>query len=235
MIYLTGDMHGKIDSSRYRFFANFMEEEDILIVLGDFGFVWYGVGGDQRNLDKLSRLCKGTILFIAGNHENYNSLYQDYPINDFKGIRVHNIRDNIKHILPNQIFELEGKSFLPIDGAFSIDREHRVLNRTWWEQEIPSLEELENFISTVKENQTKIEYILSHEAPLNVKVRLINNKDDIRVPKEYENNMTQVLQNAYEILLNNHQFKHWYFGHYHDDKKIDLSSSCLYRTIEEIK
>ena len=31
------------------------------------------------------------------------------------------------------------------------------------------------------------------------------------------------------------KFKHWYFGHHHQDKQIDEKHTCLYQNIIEIK
>lgn len=233
MIYITGDMHGQIDASRFRFFANFMNKEDTLIVAGDFGFVWHGKAGDQRQLIKLSRVCKGTILFVAGNHENYNSLYEDYKIEDYKGFKVHSIKDNIKHIIPNQVFTLEDTVFLTVDGAYSIDREYRVLNNSWWEQEIPTPTSLVEFVLAAEAHKKEINYVISHEAPENLKAELLRGDNNgVHIPKEYTNNMTAYLDGAYDILRKQKNFKHWFFGHYHDDKTLIRNASCIYRTVE---
>ena len=54
MIYITGDTHG----DAVRFIENNMEdanwtEGDVLIICGDFGFVFTGKAGENANLDYL--------------------------------------------------------------------------------------------------------------------------------------------------------------------------------------
>ena len=31
------------------------------------------------------------------------------------------------------------------------------------------------------------------------------------------------------------EYKHWFFGHYHFDRKIDEKKTCLYQSIVELK
>jgi UDP-2,3-diacylglucosamine pyrophosphatase LpxH len=86
MIYLTGDTHGFYDSN-FRFFDtidSILNEDDILIVLGDFGYVWEKVDLKVYNtLEYYTMNCymlnwmskrKYRILFIDGNHENFDLL-----------------------------------------------------------------------------------------------------------------------------------------------------------------
>ena len=39
MIYVTGDIHANLDRERLDFFKS-LKEDDVMIVLGDFGFSW---------------------------------------------------------------------------------------------------------------------------------------------------------------------------------------------------
>lgn len=73
-VYLFGDLH------RHKELECLMEEakafqctsEDILIILGDFGGIWYGKEEDEMFLEHLcSCLPFNKICFIDGNHENF--------------------------------------------------------------------------------------------------------------------------------------------------------------------
>ena len=94
MVYLTGDTHGEL--------ARFKDGElrragkgDLVVVLGDFGFVWDGSKAEQKNLDWL-RKRPYTILFLDGSHENYDLLEQ-YPTEERFGGLVQPLGGNVYH------------------------------------------------------------------------------------------------------------------------------------------
>ena len=76
MVYLTGDTHGDLDRFRHGR-LRWLGKRDIVVVLGDFGFVWDGGAEEQKKLDWL-RKRPYTLLFLDGSHENYDLLAQ-YP------------------------------------------------------------------------------------------------------------------------------------------------------------
>ena len=47
MVYLTGDTHGELDRFKERELRR-AGKDDIVIVLGDFGFVWDGSKAEQK-------------------------------------------------------------------------------------------------------------------------------------------------------------------------------------------
>lgn len=128
MIYIFGDIHGEIEISKLNS-KNFPESKtltknDYVIILGDFGLVW-----DKSNEEKywLKWLDNKpfTTLFLDGNHENFDILY-DYPIENFKGGKVHKISDSVYHLIRGEIFEINDKSIFVMGGAESYDKEYRV-------------------------------------------------------------------------------------------------------------
>ena len=100
MIYVTGDCHGD-----FRRFSsdNFPEQremtrEDYVIVCGDFG-LWQDTKDERYWLDWLSRK-PFTLLFVDGNHENFDRLYSnEFEVCDFCGGKVHKIRENVLHLM----------------------------------------------------------------------------------------------------------------------------------------
>ena len=162
MIYITGDCHRE-----YRRFntQNFPEQkgmtkEDYVIVCGDFGGVWSFEKEDKEEKHLLDWLEEKpfTTLFVDGNHENFDRLY---------GGKVHKIRPSVLHLMRGQVFEICNRSIFTFGGASSHDisggilemdtsnfhREIKRLNRvgipyrinhwSWWAQELPSKEEME--------------------------------------------------------------------------------------------
>ena len=49
-----------------------------------------------------------TTLFVDGNHENFDRLY-DYPVEEWHGGKVHKIRSSVIHLMRGQVFEIDGK------------------------------------------------------------------------------------------------------------------------------
>ena len=94
MIYITGDTH--VDFSRFeedKFpIQSEMTKNDYIIICGDFGGVWnYIVESiyEKHWLDWLNNK-NFTTLFVDGNHENFERLY-NYPVEEWRGGKVHKI------------------------------------------------------------------------------------------------------------------------------------------------
>ena len=78
MIYATGDLHGNPLRFQPQYFPEQTEmtKDDYMIVCGDFGCVWNGDKSDDPQLDRLEAL-PFTVLFVDGNHENFDALSED--------------------------------------------------------------------------------------------------------------------------------------------------------------
>ena len=84
MIYFVGDIHADIGIYKLNT-KNFSEQkemtkDDYIIICGDFGCVWDGSKNDKYWINWLNSK-KFTTVFVDGNHENFDLLYQ-YPIID---------------------------------------------------------------------------------------------------------------------------------------------------------
>jgi predicted phosphodiesterase len=248
MIYVTGDCH--------RDFSRFIQEPEVslekgdyVIVCGDFGLLWAKDKNFERHLSALSELPY-TILWVQGNHENYNMI-EEYPVEMWKGGKVrHIVRDKIILLERGQVFEIEGKTFFTFGGASSHDIQggilnrgdpafedlrmevirsglpYRILNESWWKQELPTEKELQEGRDNLKKVNYKVDYVISHCA---------SNRMQYVIEKYYSQigffcGMYQqdILTNYFEELEDALEYKHWYFGHYHDDKLLDEKHSVLY-------
>ena len=54
MVYITGDTHGDISVFKNPKLRK-LGEDDILIICGDFGFLWDGSDEEKKNLEKLMK------------------------------------------------------------------------------------------------------------------------------------------------------------------------------------
>lgn len=84
-IYITGDLHGDLRRFQPGIFyeQESLTKEDIVLVAGDFGCVWYGDERDDEGLDWLEDR-PFTTAFVTGNHENYDAL-RKYSLEDWRG------------------------------------------------------------------------------------------------------------------------------------------------------
>lgn len=224
MIYITGDIHGDIN----RFNSSFMPNEsswtndDYLIICGDFGLIFADDEDEKRWLDELSEKTY-TILWVDGNHENFNALYK-YPVETWNGGKVHRIRKNILHLMRGQVFTIYVKKFFTFGGAYSIDRYMRVKNKSYWEQELPNNDEYNEAIRNLKENGNAVDYIITHTAPRELIRRLGYYPD----PHDME------LTGFLEWIMYQIEYDKWFFGHFHEDKAVDTKHRALFYDVVEI-
>lgn len=168
MIYITGDCHADFTRFKTSIFPEQKEmaKEDYVIICGDFGGVWQQENGryikqENRALDVLNER-PFTTLFVDGNHENFDRL-DAFPVKEWHGGKVHEIRPSVLHLMRGEVFEIEGKSFFAFGGASSHDIKDGILQRddkgkwkkiarqwdlegkmfridgiSWWKRELPS-------------------------------------------------------------------------------------------------
>ena len=76
MIYLCGDTHGinEIGKITNKAFAGGLSADDFVIVLGDFGLFWSERIDEFMARKNIERYFPATLLFIDGNHENFDML-----------------------------------------------------------------------------------------------------------------------------------------------------------------
>lgn len=227
MILIIGDTHGTRDN-----FDNValsypnLTKDDYVIITGDFGFVWgvseYHIKDDDKWLDFLEEK-PWTTLFVDGNHENHIRL-GEYPIKEWNGGKVHEIRKSVLHLMRGEVFEIEGKTFFCFGGARSIDRLYRTPYRSWWPQEIPSKEEYDNAISNLELINYRPNYIITHAMP-DIYLRELQGS-------RYEEDKVAFMLNDFLLQC---IYDKWYCGHYHLDVKMRDNFQICYKQIYEIK
>ena len=267
-IFIRGDVHGQI---KYKFIQQLevLTEEDVLLIVGDFGFIWFDSSPDsqvfydksrlqknieeqEKDLDKISSLTKGIVMFIDGNHENFNKL-NSYPVTEKFGGKVHEIRPNIFHMMRGEIFTIENKKFFAMGGALSHDIgggildvneptfhnrlrvlqqnyiPFRIKNISWWEEEIPSKKEINRAITNLSLADWKVDYILTHMGTADL--------ERYRFLETGKDGATKKQRNFYiflDFLFGKSSFKKWYLGHYHAEL-IYGQLEVLYDNMKEIR
>lgn len=263
MIYITGDCHK--DFSRFTL-ENFPEQKqmtknDYVIICGDFGGVWCSRKDKRKGIDDfdLNWLEERpfTTLFVDGNHENFDELYK-YPIKEWHGGKVHELRPSVLHLMRGEIFEISGKKILAFGGARSHDIQDgiiewdeegkwkkkakiweregkifRINHYSWWEQELPSQDEIENVWKNLEIHDYKVDYVVTHCCPNPVLFDVVMKKyGDAEIAKTYDdrNILTDLLDNINDKI----SYKKWFFGHHHSDMAVGDKHILLYYQIVRI-
>lgn len=225
MIYITGDTHIPLDVEKLNT-KSFPQQKnltknDYVIICGDFGGVWYGNDKDNYWLDWLESKSF-TTLFVDGNHENFDAL-AEYEECSWKGGKVQFVRPSVIHLMRGYIYDLEGVSIFVMGGARSVDKAYRKEGVSWWPQEMPNEGEITRARQNLALNDNQVDLIITHDAPRSI-AAMIN----------YEKTINDELMEFFEEIKNNVGYRHWYFGHFHLDWKIDESHTVVYNKIIQI-
>ena len=197
-----------------------MTKQDIVICAGDFGGIWFGDARDDEELDWLESL-PFTLTFVDGNHENYDAL-ERYPIEIWRGGKVHRVRPHVLHLMRGQIFGLDGYRFFTMGSAKSHDIARRVDHVSWWEQELPSDEEYAETERNLERCGWKVDYIISYCAPTII-ARMASRHNEA-------DRLTEFLQTVMEKT----RYHYWLFGHYHDNRIIEEKHILLWEQIVQV-
>ena len=216
MIYITGDTHGEYNDTVRRFAENGVAKGDTVIVCGDFGFVGRIGGKHQYYLKQLAKE-EYTILFVDGNHENFDML-ETYPVVELFGGKAHKIADNIYHLMRGQIFDIEGKRYFVFGGAYSIDKKMRIEGKSWWPQELPVKEDYDEAAANLKKAGYKVDHVLTHTIPDSMIYRIG------KLPDPHDAELT----GYFEWLSRELDFRSWFAGHWHINRSFDDKFHILY-------
>lgn len=246
MIYVIGDTHGNFQRFGSRSFPDQkrMSKEDCVIICGDFGGVWDNSEKEKYWLDWLEEK-PFTTLFADGNHENFDML-NGLPEKEWHGGRVHEVRDNVLHLMRGQLYEIEGYRFFTMGGAASHDiqdgildpdqpdfesiywrmrrqrQQFRIKGVSWWPEEMPSEQEYITALESLESVDWKVDYVITHCAPTGIQ-QLIH--------PGFQND---ALTDFMDMVSKRLEFTYWLFGHYHDNRTIGQNYVLLWEQIVQI-
>lgn len=151
-----------------------------------------------------------------------------------------------------QVFEIEGKHFFTFRGAASHDIQggvfdvddpdfvkkciaasnsklpYRIKNITWWEQELPTKEELDEGFINLKKVDYKVDYIISHCLSSAMQDKLETLYGESSFQKLYE---SDILTDYFDLIEEYVDYKKWYCGHYHMNLVLDKKHKIFYDLI----
>ena len=217
-------MHGDIERLYDKEFRK-LKKNDVLIVCGDFGYIFDG-GKLENETRKFFATRKFVTAFVEGTHDNLDKINRS-RVTVWKGGKVHRIEGNLLHLMRGQIFKIDGNTFFTFGGGESIDKDIRIEKNLWWREEEPTPAEMAEGAKTLDEAGCKVDYIITHEPPSLVKsAMLLRSGNADRVNK---------LNGYFEELDRSLTFKNWFFGSLHEDKRITEHHTCVFQKIIPIE
>lgn len=146
-----------------------------------------------------------------------------------------------------QIYEIDGKSFFTFGGASSHDiesgildpedsdfkekkkwldrewRSYRVNHITWWAQELPSEEEMQEGRANLAAHDNQVDFIVTHCCATSTQMLIDEQKLKPDIETDYLEEIKQTIQ-----------FKKWFFGHYHDNRNVSKKEILIYEQFVRI-
>lgn len=229
--FVCGDLHGKTDLNKIKI-AKWPEQrelskEDVLIQLGDFGWIWHKIGTnpDQEYWCNWLSTRKYTLLVVLGNHENYDEI-EELPWTEMFGGQVQYYESvgrfgtgRIYFAKRGEIYNINGKTFWAFGGALSIDKDTRTPGVSWWEGELPSWWDFEYGMQQLDKVNWNVDYIVSHTCPVNIVGEIIHKTP--YTEGKFKDPVAVYFFEIYKKIT----FKEWHFGHFHEDICLDYSST----------
>lgn len=265
-VFITGDTHGNL----YRikdFIKKFScKQDDTIIILGDVGINYYGSKQEQKAKYKYNEFG-ATLFCIQGNHEDRPFNFPNYKEKEWNGGIVYYEEEfpNLIFAKDGEIYTIEGKKYLVLGGAYSVDKWYRIVQTyirnqplfpdllsdeeleyalsyirgyikdednkirnklmevfynfppnlcSWFKDEQPS-DEIKEFVAKQLENDKTFDIVLSHTCPHKY------------IPTEMflsfidQSSVDNSTEEWLDEIENNIDYKKWYCGHWHTNKKID--------------
>ena len=240
--YITGDKHR--DFSYVKGFCRDLDtrRKDVLIILGDAGFNYFGDGRDDM-LKKEVSAYNITLFCVHGNKENRPQNIGTYGIRSFCGGKVYYEPKypNILFAIDGEIYTFEDKKYMVVGGAHSVDKVRCLEEgRPFWEDEMPDDLVKAKVEERLKNENNTVYGMITHTCPIaylptemfistrqnvdsNVLVK--KKKERKRKPQKEKKVFKPDIDRSTEEWLGEIEkelnYKIWFCGHYHVDKQID--------------
>lgn len=211
MIYITGDIHRDFS----RIYKLKKDSDNMLIVLGDVGINYY-LNEEDKNYKEYLKELNLKLFCVRGNHEE-----RPENISTYKEVEMFGGKVLIEEEYPNlifakdgEIYNIDGKKILVIGGAYSVDKQYRLLHGyKWFKDEQLTKKEMDTILDKVKGKHFDI--VLTHTCPYKYEPRevFMQGLDQSKVDKSMEQFLDKIEENI--------NYDKWYCGHYHTEKQVD--------------
>lgn len=218
-VFITGDKHGNFDFLEDFCSAYKTTLEDVLIILGDAGILYYGRNSFREKYlkDFISRYPI-TLFCVRGNHEDRatDSVGQGSMIKD----KAYGGTICYEMVYPNILYAIDGEEYtfnkekcLVIGGAYSVDKEYRkLMGYKWNPSEQLNDQEREDILRAI--TGKKYDHIFTHTCPLSWEPShlFMRGIDQSKVDTTMEEWLENVIKNC--------SWNNYWFGHFHGDESF---------------
>lgn len=212
-LYFVGDIHGEFEEFVYNI-KRFKLENSAFVICGDIGMGFNKPNYYKDILNHFSKKLEKSnnhVFALRGNHDD-PSYFKE--INEYGNFIL----------LPDfTVISINLLNILVVGGGISIDRTERILDRSYWKNEMNNFD-LDKLIKIDK----KIDIVASHDAPegctpiLKNGVKYWINRDK-NLSKDIDESRRRLSKVKYYLQGNGHKILDWYYGHHHfnNDEKIE--------------
>ena len=257
-VIICGDFGGIWDSNRERVEES-KQEKYGLKWLENKPFTTLFVPGNHENYDRLTGIEDEALLnswlFAKMPDEEKEKFRQGYPRKEWHGGYVREIRPSIL-MLEAGVFDIDGTKVFAYGGAPSHDIQGGILNPadfetekefkvvyvkwymeeqcrmrqpfrvkgvSWWEQEQPSAKIEQQAVEALEKANWKVDFIVTHDAA----------RID-RALMGYGDEITRLNIFLEEVKFKT-DYKHWFFGHLHDNQNLPgYKEHLIYEQIVQV-
>lgn len=241
--YITGDKHRNF--AYVKRFCHDMNtrKKDVLIILGDAGFNYFQDARDDE-LKKEAAAMNITLFCLHGNKECRAKNIATYGIRNFCGGKVYYEPKypNIFFAIDGEIYTFEGKKYMVVGGAHSVDKLRCLDEGTpFWEDEMPDAAVKREVEEQLAKENNSIYGLMTHTCPINylptemflstrqnaaankkphkLKLKIGVRKRTRKPPLQLD--IDRSTEEWLGTLEQKVSYEVWYCGHYHIDKQID--------------
>lgn len=187
----VGDVHGKF--SQYKRILK--ESPYPTTQVGDLGVGFRKYGGPNHGEFNQNpphkRMSEGGHRFIRGNHDNPHECTKHS-----QWIKDGTVEDDIMYM----------------GGALSIDKEWRIPEFSWWEDEELSVVELNTMVDIYTAAKPRV--MVTHDCPESIAHILFGINGKLKF--EFPSRTRQALESMFNVT--GHQPELWCFGHWHESR-----------------
>lgn len=213
-VIVIGDLHGEF-SALDTLPAG---RGDIVIILGDAGFLF---SGDEQELRQIRTLSENPYLiaFLDGNHDNL-PLIERYPTETWMRGTIHRLSPGLIHLIRGNVYTINHQRFFAFGGGVSADKARRREGVNYWRKELPSPEEYVTAWENLNRYDLRVDYILCHTAPTDAVYAL---RGSLKHPDE------EALNNFLLKVRRSVDYQRLLFGHFHRDLELPYRQTAVFR------
>ncbi len=252
-VVICGDFGGVWDTNRFEVKES-PAEKDALDWLERKPFTTLFIPGNHENYDRLMGCKNEALMdswfYAKLPAAEKKKLRQGYPRKQWHGGFVRELRPSVLMLERGYIFVIDGKYCFAFGGAGSHDIQDGILDPacfpdeasfkeaykakrgqmfrvrgiSWWDEEMPSLEEMERGRRTLQafaEKQGTIDLVFTHDAPASDKLYMGYSEID---------ELSCFLESLKDVM----HYGKWFYGHLHDNRRVFENHYLLYEQIVQI-